>query len=298
MIALSDLVLATDSAYPYDFAQAPAGCQVIMGYIGRPGYTPHVWTVQEANEARRAGFVWWPIVVGISQGATNAQDGVTNAQTVIAQAPAYGVTKTDPVFCDLEPDALHANPTGAKAMADAFRSTMHAAGWLRAYVYSVDAPFIDWVANWTNIRPTTLPPGKIGVQYAGNLSPPGYDLSVFDPALLEGSDMLTSDQDQKLTDLHNWLKGSTSHPNLAPGTVNTADTIVVTCQAVRAAVNDLNALLAASKSDAAALGKLQTSVDHLAAANAALPPGTGGPAPHYTGTVELAPVPPAPAPPA
>ena len=46
------LALATDSAYPYNYAQRPAGCQVIMGYVGRPGYTPHVWTLSEVQAAR------------------------------------------------------------------------------------------------------------------------------------------------------------------------------------------------------------------------------------------------------
>jgi hypothetical protein len=137
--------------------------------------------VPEANAARSHGFVWWPIVVGISRGATDARDGHINASTMIQQAPAYGVRKSDPVFCDLEPDALHADYGGALAMANAFRADMHAAGYGRAYVYSTASPLTDWLADWTNIRPSSLPAGKVGVQYGGGLV---YDLSVFDPALL------------------------------------------------------------------------------------------------------------------
>lgn len=175
------LALATDSAYPYDYRQAPAGTVAQLGYVGRSGYTPHVWTRAEADAARAAGLRWWPIVTGISIGPTSALDGHLNAQTMIAQAPLYGVKKTDPVFCDLEPDSLHADPAGARAMAATFRNEMHAAGYPRAYIYSTNADFIDWEANWTNVRPAILPAGRIGLQYGGMID---FDLSVFDPVLL------------------------------------------------------------------------------------------------------------------
>lgn len=175
------LALATDSAYPYNFAQAPAGCVATLGYVGRSGYTPHVWTRAEVDEARSHGLLWWPIVTGISLGPTNALDGHINAETMITNAPLYGVSKTDPVFCDLEPDALHADMAGAAAMVAAFKSDMRAAGYTRPYVYSTNADFIDWVADWTNVRPAILPAGRIGFQYGGGTV---YDLSVFDPSLL------------------------------------------------------------------------------------------------------------------
>ena len=181
--------LATDSAYPYDFAQRPAGCAVILGYVGRPGYTPHVWSHGEAAAARATGCQWWPIGVGISQGATSAQDGHDLAAYMISVLPGYGVSKTTPVFQDLEPNALRADEARAAQCVAAWKADMRAAGYTQPYTYSVDAPFIDWLARWDNVRPATLPAGKIGVQYSGSVSPPNYDLSVFDPSLLGDDDM-------------------------------------------------------------------------------------------------------------
>ena len=185
------LVLATDSAYPYDFAQRPSGCAAILGYVGRPGYTPRVWSHGEAAAARATGCAWWPIGVGISRGATSAQDGHDLAAYMIGVLPGYSVSKTTPVFQDLEPDALRADTTRAGQCVAAWKADMRAAGYTRPYTYSVDAPFIDWMARWDNIRPATLPAGKIGVQYSGSVSPPNYDLSVFDPSLLVGEDGMT-----------------------------------------------------------------------------------------------------------
>jgi hypothetical protein len=186
------LAVAVDSAYPFDFSQRPPDCQIIMGYVGRDGYTPHVWTLNEVQAARATGCQWWPIGVGISGGATNAQDGHALASVMIARLPGYGVSKTTPVFQDLEPSALRTDTAGAQACVGAWKADMHDAGYPYAYTYSLDAPFIDWIADWTDVRPVILPPGKIGVQYGGAQSPPAYDVSVFDPVLLTyagGADM-------------------------------------------------------------------------------------------------------------
>lgn len=282
------LALATDSAYPYNFAQRPAGCQVIMGYVGRPGYTPHVWTLSEARAARATGCQWWPIGVGISRGATSAQDGHDLARYMISVLPGYGVDKSTPVFQDLEPDALRADTGAAAQCVAAWKADMRTAGYQHPFTYSVDASFIDWLARWDNVRPTTLPAGKIGVQYAGNISPPTFDLSVFDPTLLGGPEDMTPDEHQMLVDLHNWFRP----PNTGGGQINAGGTIASTLNKVNGLYNLPRPPTAAQIAAAvvAALTPLSLTAEQLQQIADAVLAAAPGPVP-YSGI--LTPVPPA-----
>ena len=45
---------------------------------------------------------------------------------------------------------------------------MHAAGYPKAYVYTVKRQDGHWIADWTNVVQASIPAGKVGVQYAGN----------------------------------------------------------------------------------------------------------------------------------
>ncbi|HET7414773.1 MAG TPA: hypothetical protein VFI97_03655 [Arthrobacter sp.] len=74
-----------------------------------------------------------------------------------------------------------ANPVGAAGAISAFKKTVYAAGWKEVYAYGPLALNRDWVALWTNIRPTSLPAGWVGQQYGGK---PGLDYSIFDADLL------------------------------------------------------------------------------------------------------------------
>jgi hypothetical protein len=61
---------------------------------------------------------------------------------------------------------------------------MRAAGHPHAYPYLPWSASYGWAANWTGTRPDALPAGLIGWQYEGNTGGRGYDLSVFDAALI------------------------------------------------------------------------------------------------------------------
>lgn len=54
------LVRAFDAAVPPH--AAPPGCAIAMGYLGRPGFTPHVWTAPEWNRFTALGLLpfWVP----------------------------------------------------------------------------------------------------------------------------------------------------------------------------------------------------------------------------------------------
>ncbi len=279
------LALAVDSAYPFDFAQRPPGTAVIMGYVGRDGYTPHVWTRAEVDRARATGCEWWPIGVGISGGATNANDGLITAQTMIARLPGYGVAKSAPVFQDIEPNAYHANPTSAAECAAAFKTAMHGAGYPHAYTYCTPAPFAEWQAVWSNVRPASLPAGIIGIQYTGAASPPAYDISVFDAALLSGPGPggpdLDSTEHQMLVDLWN-ERTHLDNTNFLVGQIATS---------VNSILAHVHTIVAAGQSNAQTLSVLKVAADNLAAAVGKLAPGAGGTSPNYTGTVSLQPAP-------
>ena len=70
-----------------------------------------------------------------------------------------------------------------------------------------------------------------------------------------------------VTDLHNWLKGTVDHPNLAQGTINLADTVVTELAAIRQLVN-------AGNLEKAQIGALNQKLDVLTTAVANLQPGT------------------------
>jgi len=183
---VADLLLVADGAYPhppYDFL--PAHIAVWAGYLG--GHTPHDWTVAEIAALEATGRTWWGIWTAPDRQAIGAGQGAADAADTIARLGALRYPKTKPVFYDVEYGTWHADPAGAEAAASRWKHDVAAAGWRRAYWYGPLASHCDWVANWTGVRPASLPPGRIGVQYDHALSNDRYDISVFDPSLLEAT---------------------------------------------------------------------------------------------------------------
>lgn len=183
---MANLLLVADGAYPHsDYDFLPAHVTVWAGYLG--GHTPHAWSAAEVAHLEATGRAWWGIWTAPDRQAINAGQGAADAADTIAVLAALRYPTIRPVFYDVEYGTWHADPAGAEAAATRWKHDVAAAGWTRAYWYGPLASHCDWVANWTGFRPAVLPPGRIGVQYDHALSNDRYDISVFDPSILEAT---------------------------------------------------------------------------------------------------------------
>lgn len=186
------LIHAVDAAFPRLDA-IPAQATVVLGYVGAPGFTPHIWTLAEVAAVRAAGRAWWPIWVPQQGGVMSAATGQNAAAAMLAALPPYAVSAATPCFFDVEQNSWEASASGARAAIAAFKSAMHAAGHAHAYGYVPHGAGMDWIASWTNSEPASLPAGVIGQQYR---SAGAWDYSVFDAALItptEEDDMSATD---------------------------------------------------------------------------------------------------------
>ena len=180
---MSDLILAVDAAWPPDLRLLPFMARVIIGYLGEQGATPHVWTRAEADIYRANGRRWWGVWVPPQHDMSGAA-AVRAAQDAMMQAQLMGCAKTDPLFVDIEAGTWQANPAQAAYFVSVFKKYAAGHGWAHPFGYVPLAAGFDWVAHWTGQRPTALPPGWVGQQYASDVAAGAYDLSVFDPALV------------------------------------------------------------------------------------------------------------------
>lgn len=154
----------------------PSWATVVCGYAG--GHTYHVWSRAEVDAVRKSGRQWWAIWTALNKtGTLSASLGRQDAINMANRLPYYGYDNNYPVFYDIEPSIFDRDPAGAKAAIAAWKNAMYNAGYPKAYVYTVARQGGDWVAAWTNVRPSSIPAGKIGVQYGGDKG--GFDYNVF-----------------------------------------------------------------------------------------------------------------------
>lgn len=180
------LVLAADASTPPTYSKLPRGVKVVLGYVGLPGCTPHIWTHAEAQTARRHGYTWCPIVT-VPESGLSAADGREAAAHAATVLPGYRHPSGLPVFLDVEQHALDDDLAGARACVSEWTARMHAAGYLRAYAYCDPAAGGAWLPDWTGERPKSLPSRLVGWQYEGPERHPEYDLSVFRADLFTGT---------------------------------------------------------------------------------------------------------------
>lgn len=192
------LIRGIDCAFPRP--SYPSWAVVVCGYVG--GDTPHIWSLAEVQTVRAAGQIWWAIWTSRNGSTTKLtmDDGRADAAGMTANLPKYGYSKSSPVFYDVEPRVFDNDPTGARLAIAKWKLDMKAAGYLQAYSYTVERQGGDWVADPTGMMPSSLPPGRIGVQYGQSPEQPNpfFDYNVFDSSLLPGSDDMTPDESAKL----------------------------------------------------------------------------------------------------
>jgi hypothetical protein len=155
----------------------PPGCKAVLGYVGRKGYTPHVWTLQEWLRFKHLGqFPAWLPNLNDSPNA--------DALLAVASVKRLGWAAHMPegheraIVCDVETSQ---NAAGYQEWA----ATVNAAGfWAVDYgSYSTvfgNAAYDVWAADWNGI-PQLMPGQTVGAdQYRASVPFDGttIDLSV------------------------------------------------------------------------------------------------------------------------
>lgn len=245
------LVHVADAAYPPALATLPADLFAIAGYVG--GDTPHIWSADERQTYIDHGLQWWAIWT-MPERRLSVFDAEQAADGMLAALRSMAYPSHLPVLLDVEQSAWSASPLAAADAIRAWKAGMNDGGYPHAFAYVPWAAQFDWVAYWTNVRPTTLPPGVIGWQYGGDVTG-GIDLSVFD---LEAMNMsVQSDVEAVLN------KGT------APGQPDWAHTNQATLETVQGVLNLVRQLQGAVSNLAADVAKIQSGgVDPVAIAQA------------------------------
>jgi hypothetical protein len=176
------LLLVADTDHPIDWSTLPAGCSIVLGYIGQPLCTPHVWTHTEVEECRSHGLIWAPIHTPPG-GRFGKADGERAAALMLQELTRYRLYGPEPVFLDIEHSTWALDPAATMAGVRAWAAVMSAHGHTNAHAYLPWQAGTGWGANWVNYRPQSIPAGYAGWQY--DHSHPGrhYDLSVFHPSV-------------------------------------------------------------------------------------------------------------------
>ena len=185
------MIQGVDCAYPQP--SYPSWARVVCGYAG--GHTVHQWTLAEVAAVHASGRVWfaiWTARNAKGQPPLTAADGTQDAAAMAARLSYYQYDKNLPVFYDIEPGIFDLDPNGAKAAIGAWKAGMQRAGWVNAYAYTIARQGGDWIADWTNVIPASIPAGKIGVQYGGDQG--SFDYDVFADSLL-GEDVALDPND-------------------------------------------------------------------------------------------------------
>jgi hypothetical protein len=263
------LVVAADAAYPFDLDLLPAGCDVVLGYLG--GATPHVWTPDEVKHVTDTGRTWCAIWTAPNPSVRlTVVDAARDVQDFRAALIAHGYSRNLPVFWDVEYSTWQATGANFPTVADAWRAGMHNGGYPRAYIYAPWAAGTEWGAQWVNYRPMSLPAGRVGWQYANALAGDSFDLSVFDSTIF-GVDMPAQVNDpgiQAVLTALGAVYGDPAHPFSLENLKSGENTIITQIKALSDAVTALTATVGqlAAKVNAGGLtGQPAATADQLVA---------------------------------
>lgn len=196
-------VLVADAAFPFDYARLPHGVHWLLGYVGQPACTPHIWEQWEIDKAHAAGLGWAPIWTP-PQAAFSAQGGRQAGNGMVQALSRLKLPAGLPCFLDIEQNSYAADPAGARAGVAEWQAIMHDNGHPQAWAYLPGYASTQWAADWVGTAPQHFAPGVIGVQYAGNVDNGRYDLSVFSdtvfapPPPIPGTAAMTLNQADKV----------------------------------------------------------------------------------------------------
>lgn len=174
------MITVADCLEPFDYARLPAGVKVIAGYCGQS--YDHKWTPAMVTAVHATGRRWWAIYTPLAQTLTGFVGGLA-ATDMAANLNGLSYPKNYPVFLDVERGVWDRDPAGARACIIAWRTGMANRGWSHAYPYAPQGSEPNWLPEWGYAPSHGVPPGSIGVQYAGLVDGGRYDLSIFTDAL-------------------------------------------------------------------------------------------------------------------
>jgi hypothetical protein len=192
--AVSALIKVADGAYPHDdYSFLEPGVKAWWGYLG--GHTAHAWTEAEVAHLEATGRPWWGVWTAVQGRALTLADAQADAAGALAALTRLRRQKVMPVAYDVEYSTWADGPAKTEAAARQWCYIMRASGYPHALWYGPSDSTATWRATWTGTAPTVLPIGVVGVQYDHALAGDRYDISVFDPALLEVDDMTAEEHD-------------------------------------------------------------------------------------------------------
>jgi hypothetical protein len=169
-----------DAAYPPP--SAPPGAEGVLGYVGRPGYTPHVWTPEEWRRFQhlRQFPCWLP-----SLNDAPEHDALLAVDKVRELGWAPRMPQIRVIICDLETSVVPgwfqrwAGTVGGQGF--------YGADYGSLSTVTADAAVDVWAADWDGLA--QLPAGQTmhGNQYRANIAFGGttIDLSVVDDSMFD-----------------------------------------------------------------------------------------------------------------
>lgn len=182
------LVPVADGLYPQpDYSFLPPTIVAWAGYVGKPEI--NAWTAPQVAALEATGRLWLPIwTPGDGVDYTRA-DAQADAASMLAGLRALGIDDGRWVWLDIERSREINDVAQCEDAAGYWCDIMRASGWPRPGWYGPWGSSAQWQPNWTGIPPTSLPPGVLGQQYDHDLAGGRYDISRFDPAVLERGTM-------------------------------------------------------------------------------------------------------------
>lgn len=169
-----------DAAFPP--ASAPPGANAVLGYVGRPGFTPHVWTPDEWRRFShlRQFPAWLPDFT---------QDPRTDAQAAVDAVEKLGWAKMkepDTRLILLDGEAATFMPWYTPWADQVINLGFYPADYGSLSTVLGNAAYDVWAADWDGIP--ELVPGQTthAKQYAAGINWQGtqIDLSVLDASTL------------------------------------------------------------------------------------------------------------------
>ena len=157
-----------DAAFPP--SQAPPGAQAVLGYLGRPGFTPHVWTLPEWDRfSHLRQFPAW--VPDFSRDPDSEAVSAVMAALGLGWAPHQSPARV--IVFDLETRQLPGWYEAAAARVGAEGFTAVAYGSQSSVFGNAAAHVL--AADWTNVAHEVPGETVVGTQYAPG---PEWDWSV------------------------------------------------------------------------------------------------------------------------
>jgi hypothetical protein len=177
------LIETVDGAYLQDLSGLSSSIKAVIGYAGGPG-AYRTWPTADATTVRNSGREWWGVWVPEQGVPLSSADGITAANGMIAALPNFNHPMHCPVFLDIETNQYNLDADGAESAVKSFCNQMSNAGYQRPFGYFPYVVGYDWIARYTNVKPTQLPAGVVGIQYANDvMTGDNWDHSMFDPSL-------------------------------------------------------------------------------------------------------------------